>query len=261
MAVIPSEARNRDRPDRGPEPPIGKPAIPDPPADAGTRARNDGWIALAVAIVLVLAACDGQSAVRTAQASPADSTRRVEAARSRQDSIVRSRPGYIVDSILPVQEEIRRFQATIPTRPTSLAYGASSRAALVAAFVRALEDNDTTALAQLVVDRAEFGHLIYPTSPNAAPPYRQPPELVWMSRAAMTDKALARLLERFGGKPLGYIGFTCRDSADREGENRLWSGCVVSRLTPTGGTTRLRMFGAIIERAGRFKFLSLANGL
>lgn len=235
--------------------------ILDLPADAGTRARNDGWIVPAVAVALLLAACDGQSAVRTAQASPTDSTARVEVARSRQDSIVRSRPGYVVDSILPVEEEIRRFQTTIPTRPTTFAHGASSRAALVAAFVRALERNDTTSLARLVVDRAEFGYLVYPTSPNAAPPYRQPPALVWMARAAMTDKGLMRLLERFGGKPLGYTGFTCRDSADRQGENRLWSGCVVSRVTPAGDTTSLRMFGAIVERAGRFKLLSLANGL
>ena len=82
-----------------------------------------------------------------------------------------------------------------------------------------------------------------------------------MSRAAMTDKGLTRLLGRFGGKPLGYTGFTCPGSTDRQGENSLWSGCVVSRVTPAGDTTTLRMFGAIVERAGRFKLLSLANGL
>jgi hypothetical protein len=212
-----------------------------------------------VALVLALGACDGQPAVRSAQVSPADSSARAAGARARQDSIVRSRPGYIIDSILPVEEEIRRFQATISTRPTTFAHGASSRGALVSAFVGALERNDTTALMQLVVDRAEFGYLVYPTSPNAAPPYRQPPALVWMSRAAMTDKGLTRLLDRFGGRPPGYAGFACPNAVDRQGQNTLWSGCVVSRVT-AGDTARLRLFGAIVERDGRFKFLSLSNG-
>jgi len=209
-------------------------------------------------------ACDGRSAIRNADASAPDSAtlaRRAEAERARQDSIVRARPGYIIDSILPVEEEIRRFQATIPVRPAAFSNAARSRSELVTLFVRALEQNDRTALRRLVVDRAEFGYLVYPTSPNVAPPYRQSPDLVWLSRSASSDKALSRLFGRFGGRPLGYAGFTCADSTDRQGPNTLWSGCVVHRVSSTGDTTRLRMFGAIVGREGRFKFLSLTNGL
>jgi hypothetical protein len=209
-------------------------------------------------------ACDGRSAIRNAEASAPDSptvARRAEAERARQDSMVRARPGYIIDSLLPVEEEIRRFQATIPVRPTAFSNAAGSRSELVKQFVRALEQNDTTALVKLVVDRAEFGYLVYPTSPNVAPPYRQSPDLVWLSRSASTDKALSRLFSRFGGKPLRYTAFTCPDSSDRQGANTLWSGCIVERVDSAGGTTRLRMFGSIIARDGRFKFLSLTNGL
>ena len=212
---------------------------------------------------LMTLACDGGTAVRTASASTNDSTiarQRTEAERARQDSIVRSRPGYIIDSILPVEEEIRRFQATIAARPLGFTDGAASRSALVADFVRALEHNDTTALMHLVINRAEFGYLVYPTSPNATPPYRQSPELVWMSRAAGTDKALTRLLSRFGGKPLGFAGLTCR-SATHEAANTLWSNCIVKRRTSEGDTVELRMFGAIVSRGSRYKFLSLTNGL
>jgi len=209
-------------------------------------------------------ACDGRASVGRAEAaSTSDSTStaaRVDAERARQDSIVRSRPGYVVDSILPVDEEIRRFQATIPRRVTTFHGGASSRAALVAAFVRALEQRDTTGLARLLVDRAEFAYLIYPTSPNARPPYRQAPDLVWLARSAGTDKGFTRLMSRFGGRPLHYAGFTCSDSAEQQGSNTLWSNCVVSRRERSD-TTRLRMFGAIIARDGRFKLLSLSNGL
>jgi hypothetical protein len=145
---------------------------------------------LLIAAVATLA-CDGREAIRTAEASAPDSAtlaRRAEADRARQDSIVRARPGYIIDSILPVEEEIRRFQATIPARPTAFTNAAPTRSELVKQFVRALERNDTTALRRLVIDRGEFGYLVYPTSPNVAPPYRQSPDLVWLLRSASSDK-------------------------------------------------------------------------
>jgi hypothetical protein len=184
-----------------------------------------------------------------------------EAERVWQDSIVRSRPGYIVDSILPVDEEIRRFQATLGPRPAGFSHGAATRGALVARFVDAIERSDTAALSQLVVDRSEFGYLVYPTSPNVAPPYRQSPDLVWLMRSASTEKGMTRLMARFGGRPLGLSGYSCPGRSARQGENTLWSGCVVQRTLGSGDRTALQMFGSIIERGGQFKFLSLTNGL
>jgi hypothetical protein len=43
-----------------------------------------------------------------------------------------------------------------------------------------------------------------------------------------------------------------------EGRNRRWTDCTVSVQT-AAGVSRERLFGAIIERDGRFKFLSYAN--
>src|SRR5215218_6925464 len=72
-----------------------------------------GTTALAALIGLTLA-CDGAPSIRTAQATDAgEAARRADLERARQDSVVRARPGYIIDSILPVQEEIRRFQTSL----------------------------------------------------------------------------------------------------------------------------------------------------
>jgi hypothetical protein len=209
---------------------------------------------------VLCAACDSGPSVQRLEASPRTTPtldEKAELARARQDSVVRARPGYIVDSILPVVEEIRRFNATNGERPPGFAHGATSRSSLVKAFVSAIEQNDTTALARLVIDRNEFGYLVYPSSPNTAPPYRQSPDLVWTMRSAGTEKAAKRLLGRFGGRPLGFQGYSCPTRPERQGDNTLWSGCVVR----SDAATELRMFGAIIERDGRFKFLALTNGL
>lgn len=244
---------------RRPEAPHATRAIP-------RRARALVRLVSTAGIALSVTACDNHSDVRAAEASAAatDPARRAERdwmERARQDSIVRSRPGYIIDSILPVDEEIRRFQATLGPPRRELEGGAGSRSALVRMFVRAIERNDTTTLEKLVVDRAEFGYLIYPASANTRPPYRLSPELVWLQRSASTDKAASRLFRRFGGKSIGFRDYSCPDRARREGENRIWTGCVVRRGPTSDSVMSIRLFGPIIARGGRYKFLSLANGL
>ena len=232
--------------------------------DARSQAMQRGlrrWLraGLLPALGFGMLACE-RGGIPVARASTSDTATATSLARARHDSILRATPGYIIDSLLPVEEEIRRFQAQLGPEPQSFSYGAESRDALVEAFVTAIERNDTTALARLVVNRREFGYLVYPTSPNVSPPYRQAPQLVWLQRSAMTNKSASRILERFGGRPLGFLGYQCSPTPVQQGENTLWDGCVVSRRAGDASSS-LRMFGPIIERGGRFKFLSLSTGL
>ncbi|MDP1859792.1 MAG: hypothetical protein Q8K82_14055, partial [Gemmatimonadaceae bacterium] len=157
-----------------------------------------------VAIVMVVAC--GKP-----QASPADSTssalgsqpdasmsagRADSIARARQDSVNRSQPGYVVDSILPPAEALRRFTADVSFPPTTFANGASSRDALVRTWVRALESNDSLALIRTAMNRPEFAFLVYRTSPHAAPPYNQAPALMWMQLSNASLKGFRRSLQR-----------------------------------------------------------------
>lgn len=230
------------------------------------QARPSGRRRFLAALGLTpLFACEGATLRFEDRASQGSSIAAdvAERDRARRDSVIRSSPGYVVDSLRPIEDELRRFQQDAGEPPPGgFSFGATSSGALVAAFVRALEQSDTTALARLVVNRKEFGYLVYPSSPNVRPPYRQSPELVWLQRSAATNKGAARLLSRFGGHSLDYAGHTCPGAPVREGANTLWSACFVNSASPTSGdTTRLRLFGPIIERGGRYKFLSLANGL
>jgi len=58
----------------------------------------------------------------------------------------------------------------------------------------------TTALRQLVVDRAGLGYLVYPTSPNVAPPSRQSRGLVWLLRSTEGDSARLRMFGTIVGR-------------------------------------------------------------
>ena len=168
-------------------------------------------------------------------------------------------PTTVVDSIHPVDEEIRRFKAELTgPAPVALAGGASTIDALVVRFVSALQQHDTAGIGGLALTSWEFIELYYPTSQYTRPPYRQSPGLLWFLIQQNSQKGLTRTLARLGGRDLGYRGVECPTAPHIPGENRLWQGCVV-RLDAEGSADRVRLFGTILERAGQYKFISYAN--
>jgi hypothetical protein len=202
--------------------------------------------------ILVLSACgSGHAAV-------ADSAHSDSVALARQDSINRAQPGYIVDSILPMDEQLRRFRTGISDTVRVLD-GAPSRDALVRSFARSLESADTIALTRLTISRAEFAWLVYPASPLSAPPYQQPIDISWLRHAAASSSGLARLLNRLGGRPFQLESWRCANQPVIEGSNRIWGDCVVTFAVGGAERTTLGLFSSIIEREGRFKILSYAN--
>lgn len=164
-----------------------------------------------------------------------------------------------VDSILPRAEALRRFQAGA-RQTDSLSGGARSRDALVRMFLTALEARDTARLRALALDRDEFAFLYYPTAPQGLPPYDLTPDLLWFVQQSASDKGLARALATRGGPHLGFDGYRCDTIPSRQGPNVVWGPCVV-RHRQGGGMAEERLFGLIIERGGRFKFVSYGNKL
>lgn len=193
-------------------------------------------------------------------AAASDSTLSDSVALARQDSINRAQPGYIIDSILPIEEQLRRFRTGLPDTLRTFEVGASGKEELVRMFVRALETSDTATLVRLTVSRAEFAWLVYPDSPFSAPPYQQAPDLVWMRHTAASGVGLKRLLERLGGSGLGFQSWRCADAPITEGANHIWRDCAVRFQRAVGGQRTVRLFSSIVERHGRFKILSYANG-
>jgi len=202
--------------------------------------------------VAVVAGCGEGHAAAT------DSDRADSLARVRQDSVNRAKPGYIVDSILPVEEQLRRFRAGL-SASQELNGAAPSRDLLIRSLFRSLESADTTALVRLTISRAEFAYLVYPESPFSSPPYAQAPDLVWMRHAAASSTGLKRLLGRVAGSPLWLRSWSCREPPTIEGANRIWRDCTVRFAPEAGDMQTLQLFSSIIERQGRFKILSYAN--
>jgi hypothetical protein len=164
-----------------------------------------------------------------------------------------------VDSIVPRDVELAQFRAGL-VEPTGLTGGAASRDALVRRFMDALEHRDTTTLESLRMTQAEFAYLYYPTNPEARPPYDLSPGLMWFLLEGRSRRGLVHALEDRGGVTLHYAGYSCANRS-RQGDNTVWSGCTVRRRQAAGDTMVEMLFGPIIERGGRFKFVSYANKL
>jgi hypothetical protein len=168
--------------------------------------------------------------------------------------------GRVVDSILPREEALRRFRGGLPPAD-SLTGGTESRDALVAAFVRALGAADTAAIAELAITRSEFAYLYYPTASEGLPPYDLEPGLMWFMLFEQSNQGIRRALQLHGGTPMPLVDYDCGTDHRREGENTVYGPCVVRWRGKNGDTVSARLFSQIIERGGRFKFLSYANKL
>lgn len=196
--------------------------------------------------LVALAACGGTAA---------EDTRRAPS--TVPDTVAPARAG-VIDSLLPIEEELRRFRSATLGSITRLEGGARSREALVKAYVTAIEHADSVALNRLLISRDEYAWLVYPESDLTRPPYRQKPALAWFMMQSATDQGIVRVLHRHGGRTLGFAGFACEAEAVVQGANRIWRQCRMG-LTENGAVVERKLFGGILERGGTYKFLTYAT--
>ena len=164
----------------------------------------------------------------------------------------------VTDSLLSRDLALGHFRAGLAP-VESLAPVAETRDEIVARFMRAVETSDTAALGGLLVSRAEFAWLFYPTSPQGLPPYDVAPDLMWDLLSRQTDRGIGYLLRTIGGRATGFVDYACPAQPSVEGANRLWGGCTIRRVRSPGDTVAARLTGPILERDGRFKFVSYTN--
>jgi hypothetical protein len=169
--------------------------------------------------------------------------------------------GGVVDSILPIDEQLRRFRADLREQPDTLRYASASIDALVQRWGKAVASRDTSELNAMTLDRAEFAWLYYPGSKLSKPPYEAPPQLLWGQIMSNSNSGAKQLLERFGGKRFVIEKVLCPAASDTTAASLVYSECRVRAHAANGKAFTDRLFGSIVEHRGRFKFLGYANGL
>ena len=111
----------------------------------------------------------------------------------------------------------------------------------------------------MAVHGREFADLYYPESPYTHAPYRQSPALAWSLIQNPSTSGLTRLVRRLGGQPMTYVSHKCDPKVLHEGRNTRYAGCLITIVDASGAKVTKRYFGSIVERDGKFKFMSYTN--
>lgn len=202
----------------------------------------------ATLLFLSVAACTTTDRSGTSAAATNDQAAHIQ-------SVVEA--GGVVDSILPIAEHLRRFRSgMVPL--DSLQDASPSLPALVTRLTQALSVRDTAALNAMVLNRREFAYLYYPESTLSQPPYEAPPELLWGQILESSNQGAKQLMEQFGGADVTAKELSC-PAPEIEGPIALYKRCTVVLSAPKRATLRGNLFGTIIARDGRFKFIGFAN--
>ncbi|HEX7240761.1 MAG TPA: hypothetical protein VF263_10875 [Longimicrobiaceae bacterium] len=191
------------------------------------------------AVLLVLAACG---------TSPGDAAPAADTAASA--------PAERVDSVLPREEEMRRFTAGLGAPPERLEGGEASLEALARAHLRATSRGDTAALRRMLLTRAEFAHLYYPHTPLSRPPYDLAPGLMWLQLTRASDVGAGTVLADLRGRSPRFRAVRCAAKPEAQGSGTVHAGCAVRFTLPGEGEEERVLFGPVLERDGRFKFVS-----
>jgi hypothetical protein len=154
------------------------------------------------------------------------------------------------------ETELAAFRSGM-TEPRFLA-GPASADSLVHLFQQALAKRDAAGLDRLQVTREEFAYFYYPDSKMSRPPYDLGPDIVWIQIQSQRDRGLRRLLAKYGEGSFRVRGLVCQAP-----ERQNWvviHQCAVLTSGAAGAKPE-QLFGSIIERDGRFKFVGYANRL
>jgi hypothetical protein len=172
---------------------------------------------------------------------------------------LRKLPGYVVDSIFPPEEAMRRLQASVNgPAPTRFTGGAAGTDALLRSYWTALTRKDTLAISALVVDHAEFAYLYFPESAPFASGMQ--PIAAWILYENQTGRGLGRAFRTAESATGDVVGTTCREGGRDEGKSRTYGPCAVV-LRSVARTDTLWIGSVLIRRDGVHKFLGLDNGL
>ncbi len=175
-----------------------------------------------------------------------------------QDSLEKA-PGYVVDSVFPPDEALRRFKAEIPGAPvTALSGGAQSVDSLLRRYWQLLSAGDTVALTPLVASKAEFAYLYFPESNEPADGMQ--PSISWLLLSNNGGRGLTRSLAAATSAPGEVRGTLCTPNTHPVGQSLIHGPCGIVRERASGVDT-LWIATHIIERDGIFKLMSFTNEL
>ncbi len=120
----------------------------------------------------------------------------------------------------------------------------------------ALAQNDVAALRALALSEQEFKEHVWPDLPASRPERNLPFSYVWGDLHQKSEAALARTVGSHGGRRYELAGVRFVGETTKYNTYDVHRKTELTVMDATGAQTPLRLFGAVLEKEGRFKVFS-----
>jgi hypothetical protein len=213
-----------------------------------------------LAAFILFSACRGQESASTSAAELSPMVeRRSDGVLIASAESLRKIPGYVVDSIFPPVEALRRFRAASgPAQPTELTEGDTSIRSLFTNYVAALQARDSIAVLRFALTRGEYAWLYYDRSPEQKSGLV--PQAAWALMESRSNVGLGRAAGRMAAlADSRVIDANCGPTKVTILQGELIGPCVVELQSANGVRTTLPISRMVMRRNGRVKMVSFAN--
>lgn len=118
---------------------------------------------------------------------------------------------------------------------------------------------DRAALLDLALGETEFREAVYPELPASRPERNTSADFVWRSLHQKSRNSLAFTLDRYAGQRLELVAVDFLGETTDYGSYRVHRKTALTVRRPDGTETVVRLFGSMIERAGRYRIFSFVT--
>ena len=144
----------------------------------------------------------------------------------------------------------------LPMEEFRLSQTLESPEAVAAAVVDRLRSGDLAGLRQLALTETEFHQLVWPKLPASRPERNVPWDYAWQDLSAKSDANLRARLAGWQDRGFTVVSVAFTGETTEYGTFRVHRDSVLTLRDRDGNVSNGRLFGAIIEQAGRFKVFS-----
>jgi hypothetical protein len=140
--------------------------------------------------------------------------------------------------------------------PIPLSHTVASPEALGQGVLDALVTKDRTRLDELALSETEFRDVVWPELPSSRPEVGLPFAYAWGDLHQKSLGHLRTAVAALGGRRFELVGVRFLGETTDYGRFRVHRESALDVRTESGETTRIRVFGSMIEYAGRVKVFS-----
>lgn len=118
---------------------------------------------------------------------------------------------------------------------------------------------DREALLSISLSETEFREVVYPELPASRPERNTSADFVWRGLNQKSRNSLAFTLDRYAGQRLELVAVDFLGETTDYGSYRIHRQTALTVRRPDGAKTVVRLFGSMIERAGRYRIFSFVT--